>query len=695
MNHSPRLAMILILVTLALAPRAATAQDERFPPIPIAEIQGAGPASPLYQEWVDTVGVVTGVNADGFYLQDPQDDGDPATSDGVYVYTQRAPRVKAGDCVRLRGAFVDEYYEKTELSRAKSIEPSDACAATPVTPVDLAPARLAANPVDLFEQYEGMLVRVDDLVGVVQGPTKRFSNGEMEIAFIPEQWAPYVAGDRVFQWQPDAMPALMYVSNGFGATLPDLDWGDRIAIGPAPGADDAVIGVLDYNFGKYQLIPLPGARIEDIPAAADAPAPVHDATVPTPPGDGDLPADFTVCTFNLLGMGRGTAQNPEPDDYAGQLYKRARAIAETLDGCTVIGVQETGAPEDAENLADLLATEFGLEYTATSIAGPGTESFEFPLTNSVLTRSDRVQVLAAESRQGCSRYNYDVRYIPGACEQGTYGLFNRPPLVVDLEVQGAWGAPVRLTVIDNHWKSKGGDETVNVVRRTAQAQHVASLVQEKLAADPDAAVVVLGDLNDYYASGPVDALRSGVNPPLVHAYDALRTLNRYTYIFNGGSQVLDHILMTPALASHLAEVRPLRINADFAYPAAINPTVHHSSDHDPVLVRIRPDSAAWLDGDLHYPGIGVELLDGADAPMATAVTDANGEFRVWNLTPGPVRVKLTAGDGVELAADDFVLELDAGRNVLPPQEIVHATIRAGVDAAVQTLTCLATGACTQ
>ncbi|MEZ4612640.1 MAG: hypothetical protein R2838_20755 [Caldilineaceae bacterium] len=412
MNHSPRLAMILILVTLALAPRAAAAQDERFPPIPIAEIQGAGPASPLYQEWVDTVGVVTGVNADGFYLQDPQGDGDPATSDGVYVYTS-APRVGGrlrAAARRVRGRILRE--DRTlpgQVHRAqRRLCARRGNAGGPRF------ARLAENPVDLFEQYEGMLVRADDLVGVVQGPTKRFSNGEMEIAFIPEQWAPYVAGERVFQWQPDAMPALMYVSNGFGATLPDLNWGDRIALGPAPGADDAVIGVLDYNFGKYQLIPLPGARIEGIPAAADAPAPVHDATVPTPPGDGDLSADFTVCTFNLLGMGRGTAQNPEPDDYAGQMYKRARAIAETLDGCTVIGVQETGTPEDAQNLADLLATEFGLEYTATSIAGPGTESFEFPLTNSVLTRSDRVQVLAAESRQGCSRYNYDVRYIPGA-----------------------------------------------------------------------------------------------------------------------------------------------------------------------------------------------------------------------------------------------------------------------------------------
>ena len=85
----------------------------------------------------------------------------------------------------------------------------------------------------------------------------------------------------------------------------------------------------------------------------------------------------------------------------------------------------------------------------------------------------------------------------------------------------------------------------------------------RLPADPDASARAL-------RSG-INA-RTGVNPPLVHAYDALRTLNRYTYIFNGGSQVLDHILMTPALASHLAEVRPLRINADFAYPAAINPT---------------------------------------------------------------------------------------------------------------------------
>jgi hypothetical protein len=690
MNLIPRLYVLLCFIgVVGVLPRAAHAQADQFPPVPIAEIQGAGLTSPLYQEWVDAVGVVTGLTDSGFYLQDPVGDGDPQTSDGIFVYTQRAPTVTVGECVRLRGAFVDEYYEKTELSRTKSIEPSDACPTADIAPVDIPTARLLQSPAELFEATEGMVVRVDDLVGVVQGPTKRFSNGEAEIAFLPEQWAPFVDGGRVFQWQAHAMPALMFVTNGFGAELPELDWGDRVSIGGAPGAEDAVVGVLDYNFGKYQLIPLANARIEGFPQEDTAAAPAPEVTVPTPAETGD----FTVCTFNLLGMGSGTAQNPDPDDYAGQLYKRARAVAESLQGCTVIGAQEAGTPEDAQNLADLLATEFGLEYTATAIEGPGTDSFEFPLTNSVLTRDDSVRVLGAELRQGCSKYNYDVRFIPGTCPRGTYGLFNRPPLMVDMEVQGPWGEPVRLTVIDNHWKSKGGDESVNVVRRTDQALHVATLVQEKLDADPDAAVVVLGDLNDYYASGPVEALRTGVNPPMVHTFDALRPLNRYTYIFNGGSQVLDHVLVTPALAENVAEVRPIRINADFAYPATLNDTVHHSSDHDPVLVRIRPDGGAWLAGDLGHPDIRVELVDADDAPIATVVTDANGEFRIWNLTPGPGRVKLSTEIGYTIAPTDIPVELVAGANTLAAPTIEHPVVRQGIDAVLHALVCLTAGSC--
>ncbi len=124
----------------------------------------------------------------------------------------------------------------------------------------------------------------------------------------------------------------------------------------------------------------------------------------------------------------------------------------------------------------------------------------------------------------------------------------------DLTVTGAWGEPFALRVIVNHWKSKGGDETVNAVRREAQARHVATLVQERLDADPAAHVIVLGDLNDYYQSNAVEALRTSVQPPLVHSYDFLPPLDRYTYVFNGASQVLDHLLITANLLPLLAQV---------------------------------------------------------------------------------------------------------------------------------------------
>ena len=96
---------------------------------------------------------------------------------------------------------------------------------------------------------------------------------------------------------------------------------------------------------------------------------------------------------------------------------------------------------------------------------------------------------------------------------------------------------------------------------------------------------------------------------MVHTYDFLPDLNRYTYIFNGGSQVLDHILVTESMVEDLAEIRPIRLNANYAYPALVDPeSVQHSSDHDPVLMRVRPDKAAWIGGNVGYGAVNVDLI---------------------------------------------------------------------------------------
>ncbi|MDT0786031.1 hypothetical protein RNS11_12095, partial [Staphylococcus pseudintermedius] len=111
----------------AAAPEAsATIVDDDTPVVPIHDIQGNGATSPLVNQIVTTEGVVTGRKTNGFYLQttDAEADADPATSEGMYVFTSTAPTVATGDRVRVSGT-VTEYIPVgvgqlplTELTRA-------------------------------------------------------------------------------------------------------------------------------------------------------------------------------------------------------------------------------------------------------------------------------------------------------------------------------------------------------------------------------------------------------------------------------------------------------------------------------------------------------------------------------------------------------------------------------------------------
>ncbi len=84
-------------------------------PISIMAIQGHGAVSPKENQLVATSGVVTAVGAKGFFMQDPTGDGDPSTSDGLYVYTGAAPSVAVGNVVNVSGT-VKEFSGSTEIT---------------------------------------------------------------------------------------------------------------------------------------------------------------------------------------------------------------------------------------------------------------------------------------------------------------------------------------------------------------------------------------------------------------------------------------------------------------------------------------------------------------------------------------------------------------------------------------------------
>ena len=662
-RFSPRRPLIIriLLVSalwLTVRPAAAAPAPSELPDdlTPIYLIQGNGSSTPLPRKRVSTFGLVSGVQSNGFYLQDPTGDGDPQSSDGIFVYTSSAPKVKTGECILVGSAEATEYYEKTELTTPRSLKTLsiDLCGDGSLA---AAPAPLPAPNVDpesLLEQFEGMLVAFERLQGVVQGPTKRFSNGNVEIALIAEEALPFVQGGRVFQSNPDDAAGLIFLGNGLGAELPAAAWGDRVQVRAAePGRQ--VLAVIDYSFGKYLLLPLPGQEIEVLSR--------HGSKEQTAEPDAGT---FRVCSFNVLGLGRGLNQLRDAADYEAALRQRAAAIAGGLQSCEIVGLQETGKPEDAENLARVLTEVSGLDYSAVAFAGPGTASADFPLTNSLLVREDRVTVLNAENEQACTRFSFSVRLVPGQCPARLLPLFSRPPLVADLLVRGPWGEAYPLTVVVNHWRSKRGDESVNVVHRTLQAEHVASIVQARLDTDPDAHVVVLGDLNDFEASKPVETLRHGPEPAdgaarepghvlLWHAFDALPLLERYTYIFNGGSQTLDHLLLTPGLTPDFGGMAVAHINADFpiAQPGGTegvpgDSAVYGSSDHDPLVLTVRPGGGAWIAGSAQIPNTPIELADSAGTVVARTESDALGEFRFFDLRPGAYSLHFALPEQVTL-----------------------------------------------
>ncbi len=640
---------------------------------PIYTIQGSGISTPLDGERVNAVGVVTGVGVDGFFLQDPLGDGDAATSDAIFVYTADAPTVNAGECVLVRMGLVTEFYGKTELSRIQSAESSDLCAEAEIVPVELTLPALAADQQELYEAFEGMLVALPPVDTVVQGPTKRFADGSAEIGLIAAELAPYLPGGRVFQGNEEHVAALFFVTGQLGAVLPGVAWGDRLAIsGAAVDSPDLapVLGVLDYNFGKYQLALLPDQTLTVTAMQA-----VRDRA------DAAAEDEFTVCSFNLLGMGRGSAQFPDEETYNIQLRHRARVIAEDLRGCTIVGLQETGTPEDAQALADVLAEEFALDYAAVAIPGPNTQSSEFPLTLSLLARNDVVTVVQSTTLQACSPVDYEVIDVDGFCAANSYPIFNRPPLVVEMTVSGPWGEPYPITVIGNHWKSKAGDESINVLRRTLQAQTVADWIAARLEDDPQANVIVLGDLNDFYGSGPVEKLRLGVTPPLIHTYDVLPELERYTYIFNGASQVLDHVLLTSSMRAAFAGIDPLHINADFPTPAPdAEEIVNHVSDHDPIQLTLRPAGAGWIGGNVGVPGVLISLRNDDGAGVGVAISNAHGDFRFWGLPAGRYRVDYKPQRGVTIQSPDQLLRVRAGAGLFlqPAVQIEQGVF--GIDA---------------
>jgi uncharacterized protein len=574
---------------------APTAADQ-LPPI--GQIQGSGDISPYVNQTVSFRGVVTGVqtyrNVRGvtyytLFVQDApgSEDDDPATSDGIAIFLGRTqPTATIGDLVQVTGQVI-EFFGLTEISSDGVAVVIEARNQPLPEPIPLNPPADNETAARYYEALEGMRVTMPG-TAVVVGPTY----ASCGLAVVREESGITRLLRHRLEEPVGPIIHVLHPTNVRCDGFPLAATGDRVS---------GLVGPLTYQFDEFRLVQQNDRPLDHQPAARPA--------LPPPPTA--APHQISIASYNVenyFDAIHDTGLDSEPVRTAAELAVQRAKLAYGLGpvlGCpTLVGVQEVEKAALLAELAAETAVHCGFTYAVAHLESPDLRGIDVAL----LYDPRRATLVDMRLHQLCVRLETGIRDRQISCPAGEWPLSSRPPLQVDLLVDGR-----PLTLFVNHFKSKLGGELETTPQRTAQAQLLADLSREILAADPEAAVIVLGDFNDYYLSPPMLAM-AGPDGPLVNILAQVPEQERYSFIYNGASQLIDGLLLSPALVERAAQATILHVNADypFSYKQDITPAgmPFRSADHDlPLLI-------------LNWSGEGEEVKE-------TAVETGSQGWLIW------------------------------------------------------------------
>ncbi len=557
---------------------------------PIYTLQGAGTASPMESQIVTTEGVVYAdfqgsALLNGFFIQDTLGDGNPLTSDGVFVYNPGGVNVNVGDYVTVTGE-VQEYYDLTEIGNVTNITVVGTVA-TMISPVAV---NLPVASMTEMEALEGMYVTFPQNLVV----TDNFNLGKYgEIILATErQFIPTNGID------PNDDPASGTTTTGASnvsaiTALSDLHVRSRILIddaktsswpNPVPYIDPVtntlrngstaqqVTGALSYGFSKYRLMPT------EAPVFSYASRPV------VPAVDGDI----KVASFNILNFfstiddgSNGARGADSPSEYIRQRDKLIAAF-DSLDAdiYALIEVENNTAAPDS--LVNALNAALGAPVYALATESPFTGSYA--IKNVFIYKTASVTPL-------------------DTMMTSTDALFYPPPIARQFEINATGG---RFNLVANHYRYKGcdgatgadldqfdGQGCYNATRRQ-QSQTMLSFLNDIETLTGNNKHLMVGDFNSYSEEDPMDVfVGAGYSMLIEDAYS-------YAYMSEFGS--LDHALASAALAPMVNDAKVWNINSDEPPVLDYNQEnivddlyanhPYRSSDHDPLLIGLSIESGS-------------------------------------------------------------------------------------------------------
>ncbi|WP_414624908.1 choice-of-anchor I domain-containing protein [Calothrix sp. CCY 0018] len=570
--------------------------------VKIYEIQGAAHKSPLVGESVTTTGIVTAVDSNGFYLQDATGDNNNATSDAIFVFTSSAPSVIIGDDVEVSGT-VSEFFpggadtgnlSTTQIS-SSNVTVNSSGNSLPAATIIGTGGRIPptenidddafgsfdadTDGIDFFESLEGMRVTAKDAVAVA--PTNSF--GEIFTVVDNGENATGISERGTLNISPDDFnPERVQINEDSdilpGFDIPEVDVGAKLG---------DVTGVVGYGFGNFEIYPTQEFTVTPSTIAAETTNLMGSAD------------KLTVASYNVLNLdpkvedvskvNRNDTDEIDDDEGNGRFTKIASQIVNNLKTPDIIGLQEIQDNTGAEINDGVTSASETLQKLVDAIATAGGPTYSF-IDNTFIGENTSGGQPGGNIRTAFLYNPERVGVVEGSVETIEDNGFNgsRLPLVAKFSFNGE-----EVTVVNNHFSSKGGSapilgvkqpfearqEDVNVNgsldERQAQAEAVKGYVDEILAENNNANVVVLGDLNEFEFVSPVETLAES----LTNLTETLPENERYSFNFQGNSQSLDHILVSDNLEDN-AEFDIVHVNSEFA------DTDEKASDHDPLVASL-------------------------------------------------------------------------------------------------------------
>ncbi|KAL8758218.1 MAG: hypothetical protein Q9184_004001 [Pyrenodesmia sp. 2 TL-2023] len=607
----------LVAFGLILAPLASA--------ITVAEITGTKYLSPLSRStFTNLTGLVTAKGPNGIWIRSTQPDDDERTSESVYVFNRTiGANLVAGDIITLDGSVTEFRSSNAFLFLTEVTNPSNVQVVSKGNPVE--PVVLGARTSGIIgardltpptEQYSGL--DNGDVFGVPNNVSRVSEvNPQLEPRLYGMDFWESLSGELVAiqgvtalgrpanrfgdQWVYGNWTVTGLNSRG-GLTVLDRDSNpETIIVGsPLDGTRNPnttklgdsltdIIGIVQYNFGFYSILPLTAPTIKSSRSPALPP--------PSQIKSKGRCNNLSMASYNIENFTPNNPRIPLVVDH----------IATYLNSPSVVFLQEIQDNSGATNngivdanltlssLTQALESRTGIPYAFVDVDPVNNADGGEPggnIRNAYIYNPTQVRLYkpnpGSSTDLNAVLPGPSLLFNPGRIDSSPVFASSRKPLVAQWETVDGKGIFFTINV---HWTSKGGSSSLQgdprppvnggIEKRNAQANVTGSFIAQILSQNPNAAIIAAGDFNEFASVEPLELFEriSGLRD--LDVVSGLPEAERYTYTFGSSQQQLDHMYVSDAVAKFVGrkDFEHVHVNTWVA-----NENV--ASDHDPTVASL-------------------------------------------------------------------------------------------------------------